>query len=67
MNVGYQNVGMNIDVNCPLCGRNVYINKYGSDYLCVNEECKLNRKASVVIAEIQSVLDRDLSKVNTNE
>ena len=64
MNVGYMNAGMSQDVNCPLCGSNVYINKYGSDYLCVNEECPLHRKASVVVREIHSVLSRDWSEVN---
>ena len=64
MNVGYMNAGMNQDVNCPLCGSNVYVNKYGSDYRCVNEECPLHRKASVVVMEIRSVLSRDWSEVN---
>jgi NAD-dependent DNA ligase len=57
MNVGYMNAGMNFDSNCPLCGDDVYVNKYGTDYKCMNEECVLNRKASVVIDEINSVLD----------
>lgn len=64
MNVGYMNAGISQDVNCPLCGSNVYINKYGSDYICMNENCKLHRKASKVIMEIQSVLSRDWSEVN---
>lgn len=64
MNVGYMNAGMSNDVNCPLCGSNVYINKYGSDYICMNEEFPLHRKASIIIKEIQSVLSRDWSEVN---
>ena len=64
MNVGYMNAGMNQDVNCPLCGSNVYVNKYGSDYRCVNEECPLHLKASVVVMKIHSVLSRDWSEVN---
>lgn len=64
MNVGYMNAGISDDANCPLCGGNVYINKYGSDYICMNEGCKLHRKASVVINEINSVLSRDWSEVN---
>jgi len=63
MNVGYMNSGMEQDVSCPICGSNVYINKYGSDYRCVNTECALNRKASVLMEEIGNVIHRDWSKV----
>ena len=59
MNVGYMNVGMSNDVSCPICGSNVYINKYGSDYRCMNTDCFLNKKASESIKEIQSVLNRE--------
>ena len=41
---------------CPLCGSDIYINKYGTDYCCLNKECVLNKNMSNVIKDIQKVM-----------
>ena len=56
MNVGYGNVNHNNNVICPICGDHVYMNKYLTDYCCINKDCFLNKKASVAINEIKNVL-----------
>lgn len=64
MNVGYGNLNEPNPVEevCPICKSNIYVNKYGTDYLCVNKECALNRKASVLVKEIELILQHYLRK-----
>jgi len=57
MNIGYANGNIDTwNVIFPLCSSNIYVNKYGTDYSCVNKECVLSNKASVVVKIIQGVL-----------
>jgi hypothetical protein len=60
MNVGYSGILCDWEeVNkksCPICGSDIYVGKLGLDYKCVNKDCPLNRRASVLVKEIESVL-----------
>jgi len=44
MNRGYMNhtTMQEENVNCPICGSDIYMNKYGNDFRCLNEKCALN-------------------------
>lgn len=58
MNLGYMNhneLGME-DVNCPLCGSNIYMNKYGSDFRCMNENCAAHMNAGKLIRVLKEFI-----------
>jgi len=59
MNVGYSNTNnssIEVEVCCPLCGADIYINKHGTDYKCMNRECVLFEYiASELVVKINSV------------
>lgn len=59
MNRGYANsMSSNpVDEVCCLCGSDIYINKYGTDYCCMNKDCKLNKGSMKLIKEIDKVMD----------
>lgn len=62
MNTGYTNKtmienGLN-DLCCPICGSDIYVNKYGSDFACISSECKLYHGALGFMKELESVLSR---------
>lgn len=69
MNVGYGNLNEQnpVDEICPICKSDIYINKWGTDYLCMNKECVLNRKASVVVKEIELIMEHYRKKEVNNE
>lgn len=59
MNVGYMNMNTKDRDNelcCPLCQSDIYVNKYGTDYRCVNDECVLNMNTNEVVRMIENVL-----------
>jgi NAD-dependent DNA ligase len=60
MNVGYTNINTqdrDNELNCPLCQSDIYVNKYGTDYRCTNDECELyTRTASSLVKMIENVL-----------
>lgn len=63
MNVGYLNCSgesalkLNQEATCPLCGSDIYMNKYGTDYKCMNASCDLSIKASELVKRIWGVLE----------
>ena len=64
MNVGYSNINTvdrDKELCCPLCGSNIYVNKYGIDYTCTNGLCKISGKfgmsAMGLVRELREVLE----------
>ncbi len=57
MNWGYSNKGIDDNAVCPLCGSDVRISKFGSDYRCLNRDCILFENSHVVIKKILSILE----------
>lgn len=53
MKVGYSNGKDNpIDnENCPICGNNIYVSKYGNDYRCTKEGCPLKENTAYKLYE----------------
>lgn len=53
MNVGYERRLHEMtsdprnDVNCPLCGSNIYGSKYSMDWECTNKDCYLNKTTAM--------------------
>lgn len=62
MNVGYANAKTfnNVDMNCPICGADIYISKYGNDFKCMNEKCPVSENASNVIMKLQNFMNNKL-------
>ena len=58
MNVGYATTDT-MDLRCPLCSADIYVNKYGTDFYCVNSECDLSEISPVLLAKrLESILFR---------
>lgn len=61
MNVGYINTKewfnqINNEI-CPICGKNIYVSKYGNDYACVDMNCPLGHGAKSLVDKINRLLD----------
>ena len=61
MNVGYVNCkDLNNPINnkvCPICNKDIYINKYGSDFACIDINCALGHGARQLIKTINDMMD----------
>lgn len=55
MQVGYEFNPLQ-DEKCPICGKNIYISEYTSDYACEDINCPLGHGARELISKINSVL-----------
>ena len=58
MNVGYSHSVYEVDVSCPICGSDVYINKDGNDFRCINKECAANINARELIWRIEDFIEK---------
>jgi hypothetical protein len=53
MNVGYGAINQ-ANESCKLCGADIYINKLGTDYKCMNPECILNEHHALELIKLVS-------------
>jgi hypothetical protein len=55
MNMGYSTNKHNINVSCPVCGSDIYGNKYGTDFHCMNDKCFLNRGVTKAMKQCETI------------
>lgn len=60
MNVGYSRSrdGGELDKqNCPICGSNISVNKYFTDFTCTSASCILYHGANGLLLNINKIKD----------
>jgi hypothetical protein len=55
MNVGYSTSKNTDAASCPVCGSDIYGNKYGTDFYCMSDKCFLNRGVSKAIRQCETI------------
>ena len=70
MNVGYT-LSSSMDnlrkIECPVCGSNIYINKYNTDFYCTSEKCVLNKKWSTLCNKANEIFALNKGKQEDNK
>ena len=47
---------------CPICNSNIYVSKYGNDFVCMDKKCVLNQsdggfRAGDLVRAIKGIMD----------
>nr|WP_024835533.1 hypothetical protein [Clostridium sp. 12(A)] len=57
MNIGYGKFNDKVrNQICPMCGKDIYVHKYGRNFACVNIDCPLGHEAKELVEKINKII-----------